>query len=108
VFAGNFMSAVGALSALKEAGLKVPEEISIIGLHDSPIAEVLDPPLTVVKMPLREMGRCAAEMLISLLENKTCRIPQVLLPRGADHTAVDSRLSLSIGSRQLCPFSFRL
>jgi LacI family transcriptional regulator len=82
VFAGNFMSAVGALSALKEAGLKVPEEISIIGLHDSPIAEVLDPPLTVVKMPLREMGRCAAEMLISLLENKTCRIPQVLLPEG--------------------------
>ena len=82
VFAGNFMSAVGALSALKEAGLKVPEEISLIGLHDSPIAEVLDPPLTVVKMPLRQMGRCAAEILINLLEDKSCQIPQVLPPDG--------------------------
>lgn len=82
VFAGNFMGAVGALSALKEAGLKVPEEISLIGLHDSPIAEVLDPPLTVVKMPLWQMGRCAAEILINLLEDKSCQIPQVLPPEG--------------------------
>jgi LacI family transcriptional regulator len=82
VFAGNFMGAVGALSALKEAGLKVPEEISLIGLHDSPIAEILDPPLTVVKMPLWQMGRCAAEILINLLEDKACQIPQVLPPDG--------------------------
>ena len=80
VFAGNLMGAVGALSALKETGVKVPEEISLIGLHDSPIAEVLDPHLTVVKMPLREMGRCAAEILTNLLENKPCLIPQVLPP----------------------------
>lgn len=59
VFAGNLMGAVGALGALKEAGLKVHEEVSLIGLHDSPIAEVIDPPLTVVKMPLHEMGRRA-------------------------------------------------
>lgn len=82
VFAGNFMGAVGALSALKEAGLKIPEEISLIGLHDSPLAEMLDPPLTVVKMPLREMGRCAAEILTNLLENKPCEVPKILPPDG--------------------------
>jgi LacI family transcriptional regulator len=82
VFAGNLMGAVGALSAVKEAGLKVPEEFSIIGLHDSPIAEVLDPPLTVVKMPLYEMGRGAAEILIRLVEGEFCEAPQVLPPEG--------------------------
>jgi LacI family transcriptional regulator len=82
VFAGNLMGAVGALGALKEAGLKVPEEFSLIGLHDSPIAEVLDPPLTVVKMPLHEMGRRASEILISILEDRTCPVPQVLPPEG--------------------------
>jgi LacI family transcriptional regulator len=82
VFAGNLMGAVGALSAVKEAGLKVPEEFSIIGLHDSPIAEVLDPPLTVVKMPLYEMGRGASEILISLMEDESCEAPQVLPPEG--------------------------
>lgn len=82
VFAGNLMGAVSALSALKDAGLKVPEEISLIGLHDSPLAEILDPPLTVVKMPLWQMGRCAAEILINLLEDKSCQIPQVLPPEG--------------------------
>jgi len=82
IFAGNFMGAVGALSALKEARLKVPEEISLICLHDSPIAEVLDPPLTVVRMPLHQMGKCAAEMLINLLEDRPCKIPLVLPPDG--------------------------
>ncbi len=80
VFAGNFMGAVGALGALKAAGLKVPEDFSLIGLHDSPLAEVLDPPLTVVKMPLHDMGRRAADILISILEDKPCQIPQVLPP----------------------------
>lgn len=80
VFAGNFMGAVGALGALKAAGLRVPEEFSLISLHDSPLAEVLDPPLTVVKMPLHDMGRRAADILISILEDKPCQIPQVLPP----------------------------
>jgi LacI family transcriptional regulator len=82
VFAGNLMGAVGALSALKEAGVRVPAEISLIGLHDSPIAEVLYPPLTVVRMPLYEMGRCAAGMLINILEERPGRTPQVLPPDG--------------------------
>ncbi|MBI5581874.1 MAG: LacI family DNA-binding transcriptional regulator [Deltaproteobacteria bacterium] len=82
VFASNFMGAVGALGALKEFGLKIPEDFSLVGLHDSPIAEVIDPPLTVVKMPLHEMGRRAAEILINILEDRPCVIPQVLTPEG--------------------------
>ena len=82
VFASNFMGAVGALGAFKAAGLNVPGDFSLIGLHDSPIAEVIDPPLTVVKMPLHEMGRRAAEILINILEDRPCVIPQVLPPEG--------------------------
>ena len=81
-FAGNLMGAVSALGALKAAGLRVPEEFSLIGLHDSPIAEVLDPPLTVVKMPLYEMGKRAAEILVNILEETPSVVPQVLPPDG--------------------------
>ena len=78
VFAGNLMGAVGALSAVRSAGIRVPEEISIVGLHDSPIAAVLSPPLTVVRMPLYEMGRSASAMLIDLIENRLIAGPIVL------------------------------
>jgi LacI family transcriptional regulator len=78
VFAGNLMGAVGALSAVKSAGINVPEEMSIIGLHDSPIADVLDPPLTVVRMPLYEMGKGASAMLIDLLESRAEVAPRML------------------------------
>ncbi len=78
VFAGNLMGAVGALSAVRSAGIRVPEEISIVGLHDSPIAEVLSPPLTVVRMPLYEMGRNASAMLIDLIDDRPIAGPVVV------------------------------
>jgi LacI family transcriptional regulator len=81
VFAGNFMGAAGALSAIRAAGIKVPDEISIVGLHDSPMAEVLDPSLTVVRMPLYDMGRGASAMLIDLIEGCPGAAP-VVLPCG--------------------------
>jgi LacI family transcriptional regulator len=78
VFAANFMGAMGALSAVRSSGIRVPQEMSIVGLHDSPVAEVLDPPLTVVKMPLYEMGRGASTMLIDLVEDRPGAAPVVL------------------------------
>ena len=82
VFAGNFMGAVGALRALKDAGLRVPEDVSVIAPNDTPLAEMLDPPLTVVVTPMHEMGRRAAHLLIDLIEGKPCNAPQVLPPEG--------------------------
>ena len=66
VFAGNVLAAVGAISACHEASVRVPEEMSIIGMHDVFLAEHLVPKLTVVKLPLREMGARAVALLLSL------------------------------------------
>lgn len=83
VLASNLVLATGAMSSLREAGIDVPKDISVIGLHDFPMAEVLVPPLTVVKMPLYEMGYRATLALISLLKGTTTTItPEVLPPDG--------------------------
>jgi DNA-binding LacI/PurR family transcriptional regulator len=45
-------------------GLRVPVDVSVASLHDAPLAEFLDPPLTTVRMPLEEMGRRAVEIVL--------------------------------------------
>jgi len=71
-----------------------------IWIHDSPLAEVLDPPLTVVKMPLYEMGRRAAEMLISLLEDRPLSGTAGPAARTVDRAEIDS--AVSRGTMNLC------
>lgn len=63
VFAGSLLSAVGALTAAHAVGLRVPEDLSILGFHDAWFAEYVYPPLTVVRLPLREMGSRAVRLL---------------------------------------------
>lgn len=63
VVAANLPSAIGALHALQEAGLRVPEEVSIVGIHDAEIAELVRPRLTTVQMPLTRLGARAIELL---------------------------------------------
>ncbi len=60
----NDISALGAMTALREAGHKVPEDISVMGFDDIEFASIANPPLTTVRQPLREMGAKAAELLI--------------------------------------------
>ena len=52
----------------RRGGLRVPDDLSIIAFHDSPIAGYLDPPLTTVQMPLRELGERAVDQLLRLLK----------------------------------------
>ena len=82
IFAGNMMSAVGAVSALRRAGLDIPGDVSVLALHDSPLAEIMEPPLTVVKMPLYQMGFKAAASLIDRLEDRPPVGPICLQPIG--------------------------
>ena len=83
VFADNLVSAVGVMASIREAGLQIPHDISVIGLHDSPLTEFLAPPLTVVRMPLFEMGYEATKTFISLLKGETKSIfPSILPPEG--------------------------
>jgi DNA-binding LacI/PurR family transcriptional regulator len=65
IFAFNDLTAIGAITALHEAGIHVPENVSVIGFDDIPSASTNNPALTTVQQPLREMGRIAA---IALLE----------------------------------------
>jgi DNA-binding LacI/PurR family transcriptional regulator len=64
IFAVNDPVAIGAFKRLKEQGIKIPEQIGIIGFSNNPIAELVDPPLTTIEQPAYEMGRAAAELLI--------------------------------------------
>jgi LacI family transcriptional regulator len=60
----NDMSALSAMTALREAGRRVPEDVSVIGFDDIEFASIAFPPLTTIRQPLNEMGAMAAEVLI--------------------------------------------
>ncbi len=70
IFASNDVSAFGALDALRDLGLRVPEDVSLVGFDDIPAAAETRPPLTTVRQPLVEMGRRGAELVLALLEGK--------------------------------------
>lgn len=63
IFAGNDEMASGVYSAAHELGIRIPEELSIIGFDDAPIASRIWPAMTSVRLPVRDMGRMAAEKL---------------------------------------------
>ena len=63
VFAANDLIAVGALDALRQAGLRVPEDISVVGHNDMPLVDMIAPPLTTVRIPLARMSDHAAALL---------------------------------------------
>jgi len=65
VLVANVAAAVGALYAARRAGWEVPRAISVVAIHDSPLAEYLEPPLTTVRMPVEELGARALELIAS-------------------------------------------
>ena len=68
VFAHNDMLAVGAMRAIFDAGLSVPDDISVIGHDDTTIINYLNPRLTTLKFPVMEMGRRAGETILDLVQ----------------------------------------
>jgi LacI family transcriptional regulator len=70
LFAYNDISAIGAIRALREAGLRVPEEVSVVGFDDIRDAAYHVPSLTTVRQPLRKMGEIAAQTLVERIEGK--------------------------------------
>jgi LacI family transcriptional regulator len=67
IFAANDSMAIGALSALREVGVGVPEEVSVAGFDDIPIARYTSPPLTSVHVPIIELGERATTRLVAAL-----------------------------------------
>ena len=70
IFAFNDMLAIGALRRPAPAGIRVPEDLSIVGFDDTFEASIVTPPLTTVRQPLAEMGRMAVNLLVRLLQNQ--------------------------------------
>ncbi len=74
VVAANDAAAVGAMRAIREAGLRIPDDIAIVGFDDAPWAAHLEPPLTTVHVDRLEMGRIAVKRLLELLQGQR-RLP---------------------------------
>jgi LacI family transcriptional regulator len=68
VFTSNFNQAIGALAATREAGIRVPEDLSLITYDDDPISGYLSPPLTTIRMPMHEMGMAAVDAILDRIE----------------------------------------
>jgi len=69
LFCWNDTSAAHALHACREMGLRIPDDVSIIGFDDHPSMAALDPPMTTMRQPYREIGRTAFDILLAQLRN---------------------------------------
>jgi DNA-binding LacI/PurR family transcriptional regulator len=69
VYAGDDEGAIGAMTALREAGKRVPEDVAVVGFDDLPVARHLTPPLTTVRAPIEQAGYMAATRLLQVLES---------------------------------------
>jgi len=80
VFAASDMMAVGALRALREAGLRVSEDVAIVGFDDLPQAARTEPPLTTVRQPTYRLGTTTVDALLDLIEYPDSSPRRIVLP----------------------------
>ncbi|EYB68613.1 transcriptional regulator [Deinococcus phoenicis] len=80
IFAANDRSAIGALRAAHALGLRVPQDLSLVGFDDIHATSVTDPPLTTVRQPLEKMGETAARLLIDLIRGTEPAQSHVIFP----------------------------
>jgi DNA-binding LacI/PurR family transcriptional regulator len=79
LFAYNDISAIGAIWAFREAELRVPQDISVIGFDDIPAAAFANPALTTVRQPLIRMGQIAAETVVDQIEGRGEYVPEIAI-----------------------------
>ncbi len=80
IIASNDSMAIGAMKAIKEAGLSIPDDISLMGVDDIASAIQTDPPLTTVHIPMTQIGHTAAQQLISFIEGDPIDTGHYYLP----------------------------
>lgn len=80
IFASNDVSAFGAMEAIRNRGLRIPEDISVLGFDDIPQTAQVHPTLTTVRQPLAEMGRAAAQLLLSYIDKPDAGVKRIELP----------------------------
>jgi DNA-binding LacI/PurR family transcriptional regulator len=79
LFAYNDISAIGAICAFQEVGLRVPDDISVVGFDDIQSAAYINPPLTTVRQPLLKMGEIAARTLLDRIEGRMKYVPEIAI-----------------------------
>ncbi|MBI3752319.1 MAG: LacI family DNA-binding transcriptional regulator [Chloroflexi bacterium] len=96
VFAASDLMAAGAMSVLRAAGRRVPEDVAVVGFDDSPLAVTTDPPLTSVRQPVEEMGGDLVRLLADAIDREIRTVRHVLLstelvPRASSVAPAQSR-----------------
>jgi DNA-binding LacI/PurR family transcriptional regulator len=79
LFAYNDISAIGAICAFQESGLRVPQDVSVVGFDDIQTAAYMVPSLTTVRQPLLQMGQMAARTLLEEIEGRTKYVPEIVI-----------------------------
>jgi LacI family transcriptional regulator len=80
VFAASDIMAMGAMRAIREAGLRVPEDVALVGFDDLPQAARTDPPLTTIRQPVHRLGGTAVDTLIDVIEHSNSSPRRIVLP----------------------------
>jgi DNA-binding LacI/PurR family transcriptional regulator len=80
LFAQNDRMAVGAIKAAREHGLRVPQDLAVVGFDDMPLASYFDPPLTTIRQDIFEHGRQGARVLIETIEDPSRPVEHVVIP----------------------------
>jgi LacI family repressor for deo operon, udp, cdd, tsx, nupC, and nupG len=80
IFSSSDEMAIGAIRALRNHGLRVPEDVSVVGFDDIPIARYYDPPLTTIAQPKEELGREAMLLLVEILQQRNTPPRKKILP----------------------------
>lgn len=79
IFACNDLQAIGTIKAARERGIKIPDDLSVLGYDDTLLATIVDPPLTTVGHPIQEMGRKVVDILVETIEGKLEQTQSVIL-----------------------------
>ena len=80
VFAAGDTMAIGAMKALKDQGLRVPEDCAVVGFDDIDLSSVWEPAITTIRQPKEMMGRIAFQKLLALMQNEPISVSQEYLP----------------------------
>lgn len=91
IFAHNDLMAIGAIDALKAAGLRCPHDISVIGYNDSPLVDHVSPSLSTLRVPMDQLGYLAGRKTIELLQNpRLVSAPRCLMPELVQRGSTDA------------------
>jgi LacI family transcriptional regulator len=100
LFAFNDVSAIGAIRALRDAGLDVPGDVAVVGFDDIPSAAYNTPSLTTIRQPLRRMGEIAAQTLLERLRGGPALEEVAVEPELVVRESTTSRLPASVSKRE--------